>query len=1321
MFVDLLTRTAAAARMVARSFLQRARAGALAVVVSACMAHAQTTITVTTTADSGPGSLRRAIEDTNAGPGGTINFAIPVADPGFDLPGSPGAWRIAIDSPLPPISRPTVINGLTQTGSLCSAPKIELRPAAGASFTGDGLAVLANDCLVRGLVINGFIDSGVSLTGVTGCVISCNFIGTDVSGFALVGNGTGVLVTNGVANTIGGTDPGTMNVIAGNVGIGVSVVTTGVPSNVGNAILGNSIHDNGALGIDLGANGVTDNDNLDLDVGPNHYQNYPVIESFTGGTISATLNSLPNRRFRVEFFANAGQDPTQFGEGARFIGALEVMTSAGGGVVMSQPYTRDPGDRYVTATATALPPTRSGEIGLRGIAPAAPTGTSEFSRALFVGTGGGNTPPVAESLSVTTPEDTDVTVALMATDADGQTLTLRIASLPALGQLLQFGTLAPITSVGTVVTDAQQRVAYRPPPNVSGSPLDVFTYIASDGEADSNTATVTVNVSPVNDPPVAVDDAYSTDEDTPLTVSSPAAGVLANDTDPDVPPQTLTAVQVSTTSHGTLTFNADGTFTYNPQPNFNGTDTFTYRLSDGIAQSNPATVTITVAPVNDPPVARNDSYFTNEDVPLTVPPPGVLLNDSDVDNAVNTLSVTIVAPPINGTLSGVASGGFTYTPNANFNGTDTFTYRLSDGQAQSNTATVSIIVRPLNDPPVANDDAYTTDANTPLIVAAPGVLGNDSDTDSPSLTATGASAASHGVVMLASDGSFIYTPASDYTGPDSFTYLASDGLVNSNPATVSITVRGKGNLPPVARCRDVVIDARNSCPASFTITAADVNNGSDDPDDPIESLTLAVSNSGPFPIGSTGVTLTVTDPHGASSSCVATVTVLGSDCNGNGVPDACDIADGGSADCNHDGVPDECQCVWDNGMAAAGSGGRYSQLGGRAQVAAKVADDFYIEPGVVCHVTSFMGQMQTNLAPALRRARLDVYEDCDGSPAGSPLATFSDSTVIATEPGEGGRTLVTFSFNLCDANLWLDGGKTYWVSLYAVAGCADASESFWGAATASGVQGSTPRVALGRPSPYVCTNVNFDPWQPVDMSGGPCRNMAFKVGGAICPIIWDNGPYWHCPGGGGLASGRNGAFQSRSADNFVVMPCNDQTVCFIEATIWTNGDPNTGFVEVYANDCKRPGARLQSAQVSEVIPTGETVRIGRVDVHAYLLRFYDLSWVLPAGRTYWLSAGATCAGGSINQHSYFAIADTCGTGCDVHISPAWMGNVGAGGGVMWCPKTEDLSFRIGARPGVVAPPPVARAVACPTDLNGDGQSGIEDLFDYLTAWFAGCP
>src|SRR5439155_998046 len=135
-----------------------------------------------------------------------------------------------------------------------------------------------------------------------------------------------------------------------------------------------------------------------------------------------------------------------------------------------------------------------------------------------------------------------------------------------------------------------------------------------------------------------------------------------------------------------------------------------------------------------------------------------------------------------------ANGSFTYTPAANFRWSDSFTYRANDGQADSNVATVALTINPVNDAPVAANDGFATDEDTALTVTAPGVLGNDTDVDSPVLTAVVVTGPSHGTLTLDADGGFTYTPAGNFNGSDSFTYKANDGQADSNVATVALTI-----------------------------------------------------------------------------------------------------------------------------------------------------------------------------------------------------------------------------------------------------------------------------------------------------------------------------------------------------------------------------------------------------------------------------------------------------------------------------------------------------------------------------------------------------
>jgi VCBS repeat-containing protein len=215
-------------------------------------------------------------------------------------------------------------------------------------------------------------------------------------------------------------------------------------------------------------------------------------------------------------------------------------------------------------------------------------------------------------------------------------------------------------------------------------------------------------------PPFAGNDGYSTNEDTTLALVAP--GVIGNDFSQAVNPSGLTAVLVSSTSHGALTLNANGAFVYSPNANFNGFDSFTYRVSDGTQFSNIATVNIAVNGVNDAPIAANDSYATNEDVPLVVDASGfdgqqgLLFNDFDPDSA-NLTAVyagTGLTNPAHGTLLPHANGSFTYTPDPDYFGPDSFTYRASDGALLSNIATVNIMVNPVNDAPIFGNGADVT-------------------------------------------------------------------------------------------------------------------------------------------------------------------------------------------------------------------------------------------------------------------------------------------------------------------------------------------------------------------------------------------------------------------------------------------------------------------------------------------------------------------------------------------------------------------------------------------------------------------------------------
>ncbi|WP_052306882.1 Ig-like domain-containing protein [Chitinophaga pinensis] len=461
------------------------------------------------------------------------------------------------------------------------------------------------------------------------------------------------------------------------------------------------------------------------------------------------------------------------------------------------------GDPLTYAIGTTTPTNGSVTVNADGTFVYTPNadfnGTDAFTVVISDGNGGTTTvtvnitvtavndAPTGANQNLSTPEDTPLNGALVGADADGDALTYAI------------GTTTPAN--GSVTVNADGTFIYTPNADYVGT--DVFTVVISDGNGGTATVTININVTAVNDAPTGANQNLTTPEDTPLN-----GAVVGADADGDA----LTyAIGTTTPTNGSVTVNADGTFIYTPNADFNGADAFTVVISDGNGGTTTVTVNITVTAVNDAPTGTNQNLTTPEDTPLNG---AVVGADADGDALTYAIGTTT---PANGSVTVNADGTFAYTPNADYVGTDAFTVVISDGNGGTTTVTVNITVTAVNDAPTGTNQNLTTPEDTPLNGA---VVGADADGD-PLTYAIGTTIPANGSVTVNADGTFVYTPNADYVGADAFTVVISDGNGGTTTVTVNITVTAVNDAPTGT---DLNLTMAEDNPLNGTVVGVDADN-----------------------------------------------------------------------------------------------------------------------------------------------------------------------------------------------------------------------------------------------------------------------------------------------------------------------------------------------------------------------------------------------------------------------------------------------------------------------------------------------------------------
>ncbi len=483
-----------------------------------------------------------------------------------------------------------------------------------------------------------------------------------------------------------------------------------------------------------------------------------------------------------------------------------------------------------------------------------------------------NDEPVANDDDVPLLEDDSINIDVLDNDTfggDGE------GNVPVIITVNAVNGTATVNNGGTPNDPTDDTIDYTPNPDYNGT--DTITYQIEDADGDTDTAVVNIDISELNDLPVALDDAVTIDEDTTLV----NIDVLDNDSFGGDGPSSTPIIITVNAQNGTASVNdggtpndpTDDTIDYTPNADFNGTDTFTYQIEDSNGDLTSAEVVITVGAVDD---VVDDTATTLEDVAVTI---DVLDNDGFDPTA--DVQITDVTVPANGTVS-IVNNQVVYTPNADYNGTDTFDYTVTvtnpDGTTTTETATVVVTVRPVD----ANDDTATTQEDTPVTVD---VFDNDilGDPAIDTAAVTAVTDPANGTVTINGDGTVTYTPDADFNGTDTFEYTLvvtdANGDTSSETATVTVTVGAV----------DDVVDDTATTLEDVAVTIDVLDNDGFDPTADVQITDVTAPANGTVSIVNNQVvytpdadfngddtfdyTVTVTNPDGTTTTETATVVV----------------------------------------------------------------------------------------------------------------------------------------------------------------------------------------------------------------------------------------------------------------------------------------------------------------------------------------------------------------------------------------------------------------------------------------------------------------